>query len=204
MPFVAYRPTVLRSNLLKILTFMLNRVGQITGLSHKNTWLTYFHFSTLSYIINPVAALTLLSLKILTMWIQGRACIFSRLNLVTACTTWYTWTWQHGSYHSAYIIWSSFDIINNLIRRDHGFGNSNEAGVLEILEALRLVADTHLDRVIVESDSFNDVSWVSSFGVGPWKLILSSAKFRCCLLLFKWSLGICFNPEIRWQTRWQS
>lgn len=33
-----------------------------------------------------------------------------------------------------------------------------------------MVADTHLDRAIVESDSFNDVSWVSSFAVGPWKL----------------------------------
>lgn len=53
-----------------------------------------------------------------------------------------------------------------------GGKDSNEAKVLAILEALRLFRVSFQPHLIVESKSFNVISWVSNSAIGPWKFYL--------------------------------
>lgn len=52
-----------------------------------------------------------------------------------------------------------------------GIRGSSEAKVLAILEALRIFNTSYQHRLIVESDSFNVISWVNSSS-DPWKKLL--------------------------------
>ena len=51
-----------------------------------------------------------------------------------------------------------------------GVRDSNEVEVLAILEALRIFSRSFMGSLIVESDSSNAFSWVTSSAVNPWKI----------------------------------
>lgn len=65
-----------------------------------------------------------------------------------------------------------------------GVKDSNEAEVSAILEALKICLTSCHDKVITESDSSNDISWVSSSGVTPWNFdhTLMTSNFYLHLL----------------------
>lgn len=48
---------------------------------------------------------------------------------------------------------------------------SNEVEVLVILEAMRIYSRSFLENSIMESDSFNAISWVANEGHRLWKLL---------------------------------
>lgn len=48
---------------------------------------------------------------------------------------------------------------------------------IAILEALRWFSSSYAANLIVESDSTNDISWISS-GVGPWKFHFPLSKSK--------------------------
>ena len=64
-----------------------------------------------------------------------------------------------------------------------GVRDSNEAGVLAILEALRIFSRLLQGSLIVESDSFNAISWVSINISKPWKLQFAFNEIKVWLLL---------------------
>lgn len=56
-----------------------------------------------------------------------------------------------------------------MFSKNVGGKDSNEAEILAILEAFCIYGRSFQFNLIVESDSFNVVSWARTFG-GPWKL----------------------------------
>lgn len=63
-------------------------------------------------------------------------------------------------------------VVHNSFSSYFGGKDSNEAKVLAILEALRLFRVSFQQHLIVESKSFNVISWVSNSAIGPWKFYL--------------------------------
>lgn len=56
-----------------------------------------------------------------------------------------------------------------MLSKHVGVKESNEAEVLTILEALQVFWASFQDRLIVESDSLNPISWISCKETRPWK-----------------------------------
>ena len=56
-----------------------------------------------------------------------------------------------------------------LFTRNVGMKESNEAEVLAILQALQIFSSSFQGRLIVESDSSNAISWVTSQSVRSWQ-----------------------------------
>lgn len=62
--------------------------------------------------------------------------------------------------------------------------DSNKAEVLAILEVLGIFSRSFHMKLIVESDSFNAVSWVTKDDCKPWKLHFYFNKIKdlvCCI-----------------------
>lgn len=58
-----------------------------------------------------------------------------------------------------------------------GIQDSNEAKILSILEALRIFCSLYQQLLILESDSSNAISWVTSFNF-PWTLQIYFNEIR--------------------------
>lgn len=64
-----------------------------------------------------------------------------------------------------------------------GVRDSNEAKVLAILEALRLLSRYFMEVLIMESDSSNAIAWVSNRRVSPWRFQFHFNEIRVLLLI---------------------
>lgn len=60
----------------------------------------------------------------------------------------------------------------------------NEAEVLAILEVLRLYSKYFLDKLIVEINSLNAISWVNSLASIPWRFQFQFSKKQIFLILY--------------------
>lgn len=49
-----------------------------------------------------------------------------------------------------------------------GVKESSDTEVLAILEALQMFVHYSVDKLILESNSSNAITWISSFDMGPW------------------------------------
>lgn len=76
-----------------------------------------------------------------------------------------------------------------IFSKNVGCMESNEAEVLAILEGLQIFASFSFPKLLVESDSMNVVSWVSSITLPPWgfkfyfneiKMLSSSISVEFC------------------------
>eukprot|EP00268_Persea_americana_P021089 TRINITY_DN21101_c0_g1_i1.p1 TRINITY_DN21101_c0_g1~~TRINITY_DN21101_c0_g1_i1.p1 ORF type:complete len:199 (+),score=31.91 TRINITY_DN21101_c0_g1_i1:157-753(+) len=84
-------------------------------------------------------------------------------------------------------------VILCLFSKSVGVRDSNEAEVLAILEALRILSSSFQGCLIVESDSSNGISWVARSMVKPWKfqIFLNGIKGLAS------SLSVVFSHVIR-------